>query len=108
MLRLLPYVAILPVADAHDDYAREVEGLLKEQGIRTEYLNPSESLGKRIREGEKSKIPFLLVLGDTEAKERSVAARSTVTKEQVSVSLEEFIEKTVEDVRERRLEASIG
>lgn len=101
-------VALLPVADAHEEYARSVEAKLQAQGIRTEYLDASESLGKRIRNGEKQKIPYLLVLGDKEVSCEGVAARNVKTKEQVEVSLSEFIEKTVADIAERRLEASIG
>ena len=101
-------VGILPVADVHEDYARSVETQLKEQGIRTEYLDSLESLGKRIREGEKSKTPYLLVLGDKEKEREGVAVRNVKTKEQVEVSLKEFIQKTAEDISERRLDASIG
>jgi threonyl-tRNA synthetase len=100
--------AIVPVADVHEDYAKSVEAKLKEQGIRTQYYDSSESLGKRVREGEKSKIPYLLVLGDKEKESDGVAVRNVKTKEQVEVSLKSFIEKTVQDIAERKLESSIG
>lgn len=101
-------VALIPVAQNHEEYAQKVESILKEKGIRVEYFDSSESLPKRVREGEKKKIPYLLVVGDKEVADESVAVRNVKTKEQVTVSLNEFIEKTVEDVAERRLEASIG
>ena len=101
-------VGIIPVADVHEEYAKSVEKELNEQGIRTQYYDSSESLGKRVREGEKSKIPYLLVLGDKEKDCLGVAVRNVKTKEQVEVSLKEFIEKTVKDATERRFEASIG
>ena len=101
-------IAVLPVAEAHVEYAYEVEKSLRESGMRVIYMDPSESLGKRIREGEKGKVPFLLVIGDKEVEGRSVAARSTVTKEQIEVSLDDFIQKTSDDIQERRLEASIS
>ena len=71
-------------------------------------MSPEESLGKRIREGEKQKIPYLLVLGDKEKDSKGVAVRNVKTKEQVEISFKEFLEKTLEDINERRLEASIG
>jgi threonyl-tRNA synthetase len=101
-------VGLLPVADVHEEYAKSVEDMLKEQGMRTEYFDSSESLGKRIREGEKQKVPYLLVLGDKEKESEGVAVRNVVSKEQVEVSLKDFIEKTVGDITDRKLEASIG
>ena len=68
----------------------------------------SESLGKRIREGEKMKIPYLLVMGDREVAENSVTVRNVKTKQQVPVSVAEFTQKTLIDIRDRKLEASIG
>jgi len=101
-------VAVLPVAAAHEDYAQSIVDKLQEEGVRVELMDASDSLGKRIREGEKQHIPYLLVCGDEEVKEESVAVRNVKTKEQVSVPLSEFVEKTAGDIRERRLEASIG
>jgi threonyl-tRNA synthetase len=101
-------LAILPVASVHEKYADQVAEMCKERGLRFQVLDPSESLGKRIREGEKQRIPYLLVLGDKEIADKSVAVRNVKTKEQVSLSLDEFLEKTVEDVACRKLGYSIG
>ena len=101
-------INILPVADVHEEYAATVAAALKEKGIRVETLDSSESLGKRVREGEKKKVPYLLVLGDKEKESNGVTVRNIKTKEQVEVSLADFIEKTVEDISSRNLEASIG
>jgi len=101
-------VAAIPVAKAHEDYAQEVMDKLVEEGIRVEYFDSTESLGKRIREGEKQKIPYLLVLGDKEVKGKSAAVRNVKTKNQVEVSLDEFLKKTKEDIKKRKLDASIG
>jgi threonyl-tRNA synthetase len=100
--------AILPVASAHEDYAHAVSKKLKENGIRCQILDSENSLGKRIREGEKQKIPYLLVLGDKEVEGESVAVRSTRSEKQEVVTLSSFITKTVEDIKERRLQSSIG
>lgn len=101
-------VVVLPVSDVHGEYAKKVVQRLKGNSVRVELLDASQSLGKRIREGEKQRIPYILVMGDKEVQEESVAVRNVKTKKQVSVSLEEYIKKTVEDIRERRLEMSIG
>ncbi len=99
---------ILPVAEPHEIPARHVEKALKEQGIRCEVLHSTDSLGKRIREGEKQRVPYLLVVGDKEVTDNAVAVRNVVTKKQVSVPLKEFIEKTAEDIKLRKLQCSIG
>ena len=101
-------VAIVPVAEAFQDYALEVEAALKEQGIRTVLLGATDSLGKRIREGEKQKIPYLLVLGEKEKDSKSVAVRNTRTEKQEVVPFDQFMEKTLSDIAERRMELSIG
>ena len=101
-------VALLPVADAHTAYAQSVADQLAEKGIRVVMMDPSDSLGKRIREGEKSKIPLLLVLGDNEVEGKSVAVRDVKRKEQESTSLESFIETVVEAVEQRMLEVDFS
>jgi threonyl-tRNA synthetase len=101
-------VGLIPVADVHEDYAKKLEKRLKDAGVRTQYFDAADSLGKRIREGERLKIPYLLVLGDKELAAESAAVRNVKTKEQVVVSVEEFVEKTVSDIASRKLMASIG
>lgn len=100
--------ALLPVTAEHEEYARKVEEQLKEKGIRTEYYDSTEHLGKRVREGEKQRIPYLLVMGDKEVKDNAVNVRNVKTKNETAVKLDEFIKKTVKDIEGRTLEASIA
>ncbi len=101
-------VGLIPVAGTHEDYTKKLEEDLRKKGIRTQFFGHEESLGKRIREGETKKIPYLLVIGDREVAENGVTVRNVKTKKQVPVSIEEFIAKTVDDIEGRTLEASIG
>lgn len=101
-------VALIPVAGSHEDYAKKLAVELKKQGMRVQLMDPTESLGKRVREGETMKIPYLLVVGDREAADSTVTVRNVKTKKQVAVPFAEFVAKTVEDIRERKLEAGIG
>jgi NAD dependent epimerase/dehydratase family enzyme len=80
----------------------------KEKGIRTQFYSFDESLGKRIRDGEKMKIPYLLVMGDKEAADKSVTVRNVKTKKQVTVPVSEFISTVTSDIKKRKLELSIG
>ena len=66
---------VLPIADRHFDYAREVAAALNDAGLRAEVDDRTESIGKKIREGELRKAPYMLVVGDREAEAREVAVR---------------------------------
>ena len=101
-------VALLPLAKSHEEYASTLGMRLMENGIRIEHMNSEQSLSKRIRDGEQQRIPYLLVLGDRELQERAVAVRNVATKQQVTVPFEAFLEKTVQDVQEKRLKVSVG
>ena len=100
-------MAILPVAQAHEEYAREVEAKLKNQGMRIEFMDSGESLGKRIRAGEKQRIPYLLVIGDKEVSDEALAVRNVRTKNQVVVKTDEFIKKALDDIKSRSLKDSV-
>ena len=96
---------VIPVADAHEDYARELEKEMFEKGIRAEVLTAEETLGKRIRTSEKLKVPYMLVVGDNEAKGKSVTARSYHSKEQKEYKKDAFLQSLLDEIRERRLPA---
>ena len=101
-------IGLIPVAGTHEQFAHALESRLREHGIRTQFFDHTDSLGKRIREGETGKIPYLLVMGDKEIDAKSVTVRNVKTKKQVTVSVEDFMKKTMEDVAKRKLELSIG
>jgi len=87
-------VKILPVSDKFNSYAYEVLDALEKAEIRVEIDTAKESLGKKIRNAEMRKIPYMLVIGEKEVAERSVAARDYKTKKQESYSLEDFLKLT--------------
>ncbi|MGH2867849.1 MAG: threonine--tRNA ligase [Solirubrobacteraceae bacterium] len=76
-LWLAPVQAIvLPIADRHFDYARTVSASLRERGVRAELDERSESVGRKIRDAELQKIPFMLVVGDREQAANEVSVRA--------------------------------
>jgi threonyl-tRNA synthetase len=85
--------AILPVADRHNEYAREVERVLREAGVRCRVDERSESVGKKIRDAELAKLPYMLVVGDRELEEESVAVRAHDDGDLGTMPLEGFIER---------------
>jgi threonyl-tRNA synthetase len=90
-LWLAPVQAVvIPVADHHLPYAREVEEKLKAEGFRVEVDDAPMSMQKKIRENARQKVPYLLVVGDREAEEGTVNVRERGEKSQEAVMLEEF------------------
>jgi threonyl-tRNA synthetase len=66
---------VLPLADRHVDYGREVAAALAGAGLRAELDDRTESVGRKIREAELRKIPYMLVVGDREAEHHAAALR---------------------------------
>lgn len=93
---------IIPVSEKFSKYAKEVESKLLEKNIRVELNDKSESLGKRISETEKQKVPYILVVGEREMNEKTVNVRSRGVKEQKTLSVDEFIEKVTKEIQEKK------
>lgn len=96
-------VNLLPVVgDIHGTYAKEVKAILEEDGLRVNIDDRNEKLGYRLRESQIQKIPYTLVIGDNEMNTKSVTYRKYGTKEQISVSLDEFISMILKEIKEKK------
>src|SRR3954468_20988514 len=99
---LTPVQAIvLPIADRHNDAAEGVRDELRTAGVRVEVDDRTESVGRKIRDAELQKIPYMLVIGDREAEDGTVAVREHRHGDSGSVSVEEFAERVTHETRER-------
>ena len=96
-------VVLIPVADVHEKYAMDLKQKFFDMGIRVEFIDASETLGKRIRESEKQRIPYMLVMGDKEVKGKSVTVRDYKTKDQKEMKVDKFVEMIQKEVMERNL-----
>jgi threonyl-tRNA synthetase len=93
-LWLAPVQAIvLPVSDRFNDYAGSVTDSLRGEGARVELDHRSESIGRKIREAELRKIPFMLIVGEREEGERAVSVREHRAGDLGSMTLEQFGER---------------
>jgi threonyl-tRNA synthetase len=102
-LWLAPIQAVvLPIADRHNDYAREVERRLRDAGIRAELDDRSESVKRKIRDAELRKAAYMLVVGDKEAETGAVAVRRHREGDQGTASVDEAIERLGAEIAERR------
>ncbi len=84
-------IAVLPISERFNDYAAEVHQELKNQDIRGFLDDRNEKIGRKIRDAEVKKVPFMLIVGEKEANERLVSVRRHGEGDQGSVSLEAFI-----------------
>lgn len=94
-------VAVLPVADRHIEFAQRLADELTENGLRVEVDTNAESVGKKIRNSEKSKIPLALVVGDKEAESGELTVRQRGEADQSVMAKEEFIRMAVDKVKRR-------
>lgn len=95
-------ISIVPVSEKFNAYAKEIKEKLLAQEIRVELNIKDESLGKRIREEEKQKVPHILVIGEKEEQDKTVTVRSRGIQEQKTLSVDEFIKELVEEIKEKK------
>jgi threonyl-tRNA synthetase len=93
---------VLPIADRHLDYAKTVLSELKAAGLRAELDERQEKIGFKIREAQLQKIPYMLVVGDKEAAEGTVAVRSRVGGDQGAQSLAAFIDAATTEAQRKK------
>lgn len=95
-------VKILPISDKFMDYAKSVLQELKNRDIRVEIDDRNEKIGKKIRDTELMKVPYMLVVGEKEMNEGKVAVRRQGKGDAGSISVDEFLQHIVSEVKERR------
>ena len=86
-------IAVLPISERFNDYAKRVYEKLKEQDIRGILDDRDEKIGRKIRDAETKKIPYMLIVGEKEVAEEKVAVRKHGQGDQGSVLLDEFVDK---------------
>lgn len=97
-------VMVVPVHyEKHVDFASEINEKLNALGFRSKLDARNEKLGYRIREAQMQKVPYQLVIGDGEIENRSVTIRKAMSKESISMPLDEFITMLSAEVKEKRL-----
>lgn len=93
---------VMPISEKHLPYAQELKSKLKSAGIRADISQANETLGKRIREAEMKKIPYVLVVGDQEKRSGSVSVRSRQNKQMGEMNFEQFLEQIKKEISERK------
>jgi len=96
-------VQVISVADAHQDYAKQVVKALQHEQIRVQLDDRQEKLGKKIREAQLHKIPYILVIGDREAAHQNVSVRRHGQQATVEYSVPQLIEEITDAIKQKSL-----
>jgi len=96
-------VIFIPIADAHADYAYELKRKLTARGMDSEVYDKNDSLNKRVRTAEKQRVPFVVIIGDEEVKEHTVAIRDRRKKEQYNLNEDNFMIQLEQQLQEGRI-----
>lgn len=99
-------VKVLPITDRAADYATAVAQKLDAAGIRAETDLRNEKIGYKIREAQGQKIPYMLVVGDREAENNTVAVRTRAGGDKGAICLDEFIALAQEEIKSHSLESN--
>ncbi len=95
-------VEILPINDHCLEYAQSIRDLLLENGVRAEMDERNEKIGKKIRDAEMAKIPYMLIIGEKEMNENKVSLRVQGKGDAGQQSPEEFLQKIKAEIAERK------
>ena len=92
---------VIPISEKHLDYAQKVLEQLKNSNLRVEIDNRNESMQAKIRDAQMQKIPYMLVVGDREASDGTVAVRSRLEGKQEVLKIEDFVTKINSEVESK-------
>jgi threonyl-tRNA synthetase len=101
-------VVVLPIADRHLAYARELRDRLASAGLRVELDERQEKIGYKIREAQLQKVPYMLVTGDREAADGTVSVRSRSAGDLGPRSVADFARAALDEIARKDLGAAIG
>ena len=96
-------VKVIPVAQDHLEYAKEIAETLEASDIRTELEDANETLGYKIRKAQTEKIPYMLIVGEKEVKTRTVSVRTRAGGDEGSAPVAVFIANIIREIKERSL-----
>jgi threonyl-tRNA synthetase len=99
-------VRILPITDRHLAYAQEIEKVLKEHGIRVHIDDRNEKTGWKVRQAQVERIPYMLVIGDREMEDKTVALRLRDKEKTKVLDLAEFSDKLGEEIHSRQMRSA--
>ena len=92
-------MAILPISEKYNEYANNLAKYLDGKGVRAKVDDRNEKIGRKIRDNEMKRIPYMLVVGEKEAQNGEVSIRKQGEGDQGSMKIEDFAKKISEEVQ---------
>ena len=96
-------IIFVPISDKHADYAYGLKKRLLLEGIDAEVYDKNDSLNKRVRNAEKQRVPYVVIVGDAEVENKTVAIRDRRAKEQYNLTQDEFMVKLTQQLQEGKI-----
>lgn len=96
-------VKLLPIADRHQDYCKNLKTEFAKVGIRAEVNEKAETTNKKVREAQLENVPLMLIVGDKEIENKTLAVRTLNGKQKFGVSMDDFKAKISENVSNKEL-----
>ena len=96
-------VRVLPISEKYAEYAEKVKAELKANGVLAEVDNRSEKIGYKIREARKSRVPYMLVVGQQEEEQGMVSVRSRFAGDEGQKSLADFVDQICKEIRTKEI-----
>jgi len=95
-------ISVIPISEKHSEYAKKLEKDFRENNVRVEVKDANETLGKKIREAEMQKIPYLLIVGDKEIEAKAVAVRERSKGDLGQMPLDNFVTKIKDEIKNKK------
>ena len=96
-------IIFVPIAESHAEHAYALKKKLLLEGIDSEVYDKNDSLNKRVRNAEKQRVPYVVIIGDEEVTNRTVAIRDRRAKEQYNLTQDEFMVKLSKQLQEGKI-----
>ncbi|KKS63314.1 MAG: Threonine-tRNA ligase [Candidatus Collierbacteria bacterium GW2011_GWF1_42_50] len=96
-------VSILPISEKTMEYAESVLKNLQKKGVRVELNRDADSLGKKIRNAESAKVPYMLIIGEKEAEAKEVSVRQRGQKDLGTMTVDSFTDRVIKEIEEKSL-----
>lgn len=94
-------MAILPISEKYNDYAQKVKAYFDDQDVRAYIDDRNEKIGRKIRDNELKRVPYMLVVGEKEAADGLVSMRVQGGGEQATMKMEDFAQRIKDEVAEQ-------
>ncbi|WP_427340880.1 His/Gly/Thr/Pro-type tRNA ligase C-terminal domain-containing protein, partial [Caloranaerobacter sp. DY30410] len=95
-------VSILPISDKFNEYAFEIKKVLEEKDIRVEVDTRAEKIGYKIREAQLNKVPYMLIVGEKEAENKTVSVRAREEGDIGAFEIEEFLNRILDEIKNKK------